>query len=101
MSDKRNVSDITLDMSYGGSGALLKEVVRAHLHNANPSAILGRILEGARAYREQVSDATDKENSILLVEFINRLHFMHQEVLRREQQMLSDIAASVGMGRPQ
>lgn len=37
-------------------GELLTEVCRAGMHGMSPSALLSRVMEGVRKYREQVGD---------------------------------------------
>lgn len=46
-------SKIALDPNMG-HGSMLTEVVRAYMHTGTPSALITRVMEGVRQYREEV-----------------------------------------------
>lgn len=68
------------------TGDLLSETVRAYLHSANPSALIGRILEGVRARQNAMNLHSTKEDDDLMVRLRDQLTFMHEEWRKLEDE---------------
>jgi hypothetical protein len=86
---KDNTSNVTIDMSHGGLGALVTECVRAFLHQANPSALMNRILQGVDQYRAEVSANPDE---IRLNACLRHTVFMSSAQLQEVEGILFDTA---------
>lgn len=57
----------------GYNGPLLSEVVRAHLHGANASAMLERVASGVEQYLKEADNAEDIEYGQLVLNEVKTL----------------------------
>jgi hypothetical protein len=68
-------------------GAVLSEATRAYLYSGNPSAFIGRILEGVNHYCDETDTATDpasKEQRYLMTKMIKALRAAGYDLLKLE-----------------